>query len=181
MSRKLITWLALRGILVGLAGSMIMACAASAPPVTFQQPQHIQSKSVLETCAVVPDHELAEERGCYDSYSFGMNITGSLDMASRNFAIQTNYTQVNNVSQSPSNLMVNSTGSQVAFSNGNVSYMAGIGQNSLGTGIMQVVQAVGQNIIVVANMNVTLNINNAMRISPTAGNTLPGSLSSIVR
>ncbi len=182
MSRKLITWLALRGILLVLAGSMIMACATSIPPVTSQRPQHIQTKSVLETCAVIKDEDLAEMRGCYDTYSFGMNITGSLDLASKNFAITTNYTQVVDSSQIPSQLMVNPTGSQVAFKNGNVSFTAGIGQNSLGSGIMQVVQAVGQNIIVVANMDVTLNINNAVKINlPTAASTLPGTLSGIIR
>ena len=181
MSRKFIIWLALRGTLALLVGSMILACATSTPQVAFQQPQEITTKSVLETCEVVQDQELAEMRGCYDTYSFGMSVTGNLDMASKNFSIATNYNQAMDATQ-PSRLTVNSTGSQVAFNNGNVSYTAGVGQNSLGTGIMQVVQVAGQNIAVNANMSVTLNIDNAIKLNvPTAASTLPGALKSIVR
>ncbi len=184
MSRKLITWLALRGILLVLAGSMIMACATSIPPVTSQQPQHFQTKSVLETCAVVKDEDLAEMRGCYDTYSFGMTVEGDFDLATKKFSF-TNHTtssQTFNGSALPSQVTISPTGNQVAFNNGNVSYTAGVGQNSLGTGIMQVVQVVGQNIAVMADMSVVLNINNAVKINvPTAANTLPGTLSGIIR
>ncbi|MFZ5447259.1 MAG: hypothetical protein ACOZFS_01280 [Thermodesulfobacteriota bacterium] len=183
MSRKHIIWLALRGFVLMLAGSLVMACATSTAPVTFQPPKEVQTKTVLETCALVSDQELAEMRGCYDVYSFAMSIKGDLDLAAKNFAIQTNYTQVIDAASIPSNLIVNSSGSLVSYNNGSMSFTAGVGQNSLGSGIMQVVQAVGQNIIVVASMDVTLNINNAVNLKPVAGNTLttPSTLSGIYR
>lgn len=181
--RKYTIWLALRGIALVLVGSLALGCATSNGPVTLQQPQETQTKSVLETCALIQDRELAEQRGCYDVYSFGMSITGDLDMAKKNFAITTNYSQAIDPSKMPSQLTINSTGSQVAFSNGNVSYNAGIGQNSLGNGIMQVIQVAGSNVMVMANMDVTLNINNAITLKPTAGTmlTTPGTLSGILR
>lgn len=186
MNREQIIWLAVRGILLAIVGLLIMACATSTSPVVRQQPHEKQSKAVLETYAVVQDKELAEMRGCYDTYSFGMNVTGNLDLASRNFNITTNYTQaVNTASQMPSQVTVSNTGSQVNFSNPNVSYTAGIGQNSLGSGIMQVVQVAGSNVIVMANMDVTLNISNATShatsVKATAGGVLSGTLSSIFR
>lgn len=177
-------WLVLRGIVLALVGPLIMACATSTPPVALQQPREIKTKAVLETCAVVQDQDLAEMRGCYDTYSFGMNITGDLDLGkAKNFRIQTNYTQVvNNATPMPSQVTVSSTGNQVNFSNANVAYTAGVGQNSLGTGIMQVVQVAGQNISVAANMAVTLNINNAISLKTnTAGGALqtPATLAGI--
>jgi hypothetical protein len=146
-----------------------MACATSTSPVAYEQRDENQTQSVFETCAVVQDQELGEMRGCYDVYSFGMSITGTLDLASKKFGLQTNYTQIVNTSTMPSELKVNSTGSQVAFNDGRVSFMAGIGQNSLGSGIMQVVQVAGSNVIVVANMDVTLNINNSVSVGAGAG------------
>jgi hypothetical protein len=177
----------LRGIVLVIIGSLIMACATSTSPVAYEQPGETQIKSVFETCAVVQDQELDEMRGCYDVYSFGMSIKGDLDLASKKFAIQTNYTQIVNSSNMPSDLKVNSTGSQVAFNDGRVSFMAGIGQNSLGSGIMQVVQVAGSNVIVVANLDVTLNINNSVSIGTGSGtpaaNALrsPSSLAGILR
>jgi hypothetical protein len=178
LSRKLITWLALRGILLALASSMIMACAASVPPVTSQQPERIQTKSVLETCAVIKDEELAEMRGCYDTYSFGMTVEGTFDMIKNSFSFKTagqglvDHGVYENGPNVPSQLTINPTGTQVSFSNANVAYTAGVGSNSLGNGIMQVVQVVGQNIMVMADMSVVLNINGVNMMKPTAGNTL---------
>jgi hypothetical protein len=182
LSRKLSNWLVLRGILLLLIGSMAMACATSNAPVSVQQPQKAQAKLALETCAVVQDQELAEMRGCYDVYSFGMSIKGDIDLATNNFSFKTNYSQVSSASEIPSNLKVNNTGNQVAFNDGTVAYTAGIGKNSLGSGIMQVIQVAGSNVLVVANMDVTLNINNAVS-RPVAGNmlTTPGTLSGILR
>jgi hypothetical protein len=181
LSRQYIIWLALRSILLALVGSMVMACATSNGPIGFQQPEEPRAKSVLKTCAVVQDQELAEMRGCYDVYSFAMNIKGDLDLMAKNFSIQTNFTQVNSADQIPANLKVNDTGTQVAFNNGSVSYSAGIGQNSISNGIHQIIQVAGSNVIVVATMDVTLNINNAVGLKPTAGSLLPSTMSGMVR
>jgi hypothetical protein len=111
-----------------------------------------------------------------------LSITGNLDMATKNFTLQTNYSQaIDTATKMGGQLTISSTGSQVQFNNGNVSFTAGIGQNALGSGIMQVVQVAGSNIMVVANMDVTLNINNAVSLKPTAGIafTTPGTLAGI--
>jgi hypothetical protein len=183
LNRKYVNWLALRAIMVVLAGSLIMSCATSTGPAAFQSPQKTQAKSVLETCAVVQDQELAEMRGCYDIYSFGMNMELGFDLAKKSFTnIKTDYKQVTSADQIPSNLKVNDSGTQVAFNNGSVAYTAGVGQNSLGTGIMQVIQVAGSNVIVMANMNVTMNFSNAgSKIVPTAGSMLPAAMSGLIR
>jgi hypothetical protein len=182
LSRKPSIRLALTGILLLLLGSIAMSCASSNGPVSVR-PQETQTKTVLETCAVVQDQELAEMRGCFDIYSFGMSIKGDLDLATKNFSFQMDYSQVSSADQVPSNLKKSDTGNQVAFNDGTVSYTAGIGKNALGSGIMQVIQVAGSNVLVVANMDVTLNINNAVGLKPTAGNmlTTPGTLSGIFR
>jgi hypothetical protein len=186
VSREKIIWLAVRGILVVMVGLLSMSCATSTSPVVLQQPQETQKKSVLETCAVVQDKDLAEMRGCYDVYSFAMSITGDLDLASRKFSMTsggaaTFNPAVNGASAPPSQLTISNGGSQVSFSNSNVAYNAGIGNNSLGSGIMQVVQVSGVNVMVMASLEVNLNITNSIGIKSTASNVLPGALSGIIR
>lgn len=186
MNREKIIWLAVRGILLVIVGLLSMSCATSTSPVVLQQPHETQKKSVLETCAVVQDKDLAEMRGCYDVYSFGLSITGDFDLGSRKFTMTSggaaNFKPAANGASIPdSQVTISNGGSQVAFSNSNVAYKAGIGQNSLGSGIMQVVQVAGSNVIVMASLDVTLNINNSVGLKSTAGNLLPGVLSGIIR
>ena len=175
MSREQIIWVALRGILLVIGGSLIMACATSTPSVVQERPQETQTKSVFETCQVVQDQELAEMRGCYDSiYSFGMTIEGTMDLAKNTFKISTGADgQIHGSGTVGTNGgEVSYTGTQVAFKDQNVSFLAGMGAG----GVMSMIQVNGNNVSVVNNVLVNLTIKNAVNAAsvPTAGNTLRG-------
>ena len=69
----------------------------------------------------------------------------------------------------PVSLTVRVDGGGVSFSagNGQVNFQSSVGQSPLGTGVIQLVQVMGNNNLVIANTNVTLNIKNFQTIKPT--------------
>lgn len=123
--------------------------------------RRVEKPKVLETCAVIPEREMAEIRGCLgDSYFFALDIVGNINMAggASNF-------QVNFQANVPPGVAPQFSGTTVAFNNGTVNFQAGAGTSSLGTGIFQVVQVAGINNMVIANTNVTLNIQGLMNMA----------------
>jgi hypothetical protein len=165
-------------VALGLLLASITGCAGALPSQTAAlvetQPnpqthkavhaqQRVETPKVLQTCAVMPKGQLEENRGCYASYFFGMdvgiNVTGN---ANPNIQVAFNAI-VPDGSVAPA---VSPSGNQVSFNNGQVAFNAGIGNTSLGSGIFQVVQVAGNNNLVVANMNVNINIANATSLIP---------------
>ena len=71
-----------------------------------------------------------------------------------------------------SNSLSNVDGGGVTFSagNGNVNFESSVGRSHLGTGVIQLVQVMGNNNLVIANTNVTLNIKNFQTIKPNGLN-----------
>jgi hypothetical protein len=156
--------------MTGCAGSLPSQSAALVEnqpiPQTrtgVSEPQRIETPEILETCAAMSKGQLEENRGCYASYFFGMdvgiNVTGN---ANPNIHVAFNAI-VPDGSVAPA---VSPSGNQVSFNNGQVAFNAGIGNTSLGSGIFQVVQVAGNNNLVVANMNVNINIANATSLIP---------------
>ncbi len=137
-----------------LSGVLMLAVTWASPPRAAAQDHRrmIQSHEVLQSCAVVPDRELKELRGRFDTSFFGLDIVGNLNVGSGAFTGQVAfYTNV------PTD-QVNFSGTQVSYNNGNVSYQAGIGTNSFGSGVYSMVVVAGTQNIVIANTNVTINI-----------------------
>jgi hypothetical protein len=165
-------------VALGLVLALMTGCAGALPspsaglvetlpiPQTYKgvpEPQRVETPEILQTCAAMPSGELQENRGCYASYFFGMdvgiNVTGnSCPGISVRFC-----GMVDGSSEVP---VRNPAGNQVSFNDGQVSYNAGIGNTSLGSGIFQVVQVAGNNNLVVSNMNININIANATSLIP---------------
>ena len=134
--------------------------------------RRVEKPKVLKTCAVIPEGEMAEIRGCMgDSYYFALDIVGNINIANG----ATNF-NVNFQANVPPGNAPQLNGTTAAFSNGTVNFQAGAGTSNLGTGIFQVVQVAGINNIVIANTNVTLNIQGLTNL---AGRSMP--ISNIVR
>jgi hypothetical protein len=176
--------LGVRGIALLLMGALgLAACAA---PAT-QSPTALELANpeldVLQTCAVLPDQEMAEMRGCYDNwYTFALDIIGNIDLATRTFGVSAEFkAQVQSsaaqIQANPQPLQVSFSNGQAAATDGQVLYRAGIGTNSLGSGIMSVVMVAGNNNLVVANTNVILNISGLNSARSVAYNGLNQSLS----
>jgi hypothetical protein len=162
------------GVVILLTGSLFLAaCGSPAIRTPVSRNLTTTEKNVLETCLLLPDQEMAEMRGCYDNlYTFGLDIIGNIDLTNRNFGLSAQFkaqvensvNQIKNASAKP--MQVSFTNGQASFSDGAVAYQAGIGTNSLGSGIMQVVMVAGNNNLVIANTNVTLNISNLGAAKP---------------
>jgi hypothetical protein len=110
--------------------------------------------SSLDEVTELQENDLQELRGCYDSYYFaldiGINMTGSTPSVNVQFSAQ-----VPQGTAAPS-----FSGNAVSFNNGNVSFQAGVGNNSLGAGFYQVIGVAGNQNIVIANTNITINVQN---------------------
>jgi hypothetical protein len=137
-----------------LSGVLLLAVTWASPPGAAAQDHRrmIPYPEVLRSCEVVPDCELKELRGRFDTSFFGLDIVGNLNVGSSAFTGQVAFST--NVPPE----QVNFSGTQVSYNNGNISYQAGIGANSLGSGIYSMVVVAGTQNIVIANTNVTLNI-----------------------
>jgi hypothetical protein len=165
-------------VALGLWLASITGCAGSLPSPSARlvesrpiSPTHkgvperklVETPAILQTCAVMPSGELQEYRGCYASYFFGMdvgiNVTGN---STPGIAVSFNAI-VPDGSPAP---VVSPSGNQVAFNNGQVAFNAGVGNTSLGSGAFQVVQVAGNDNLVVANMNININIANATSLIP---------------
>jgi hypothetical protein len=168
-------------VALGLVLASITGCAGALPspspglvetlpiPQTYKgvpEPQLVETPEILQTCAAMPSGELQEYRGCYASYFFGMdvgiNVTGnSCPGISVRFCAKIPESSSGSINASPNQVSFTGGGAD-----GNVSFIAGLGRNSLGSGISQVVLVAGNNIQVVSNMNVNINIANATSLIP---------------
>ncbi len=138
--------------------------------------EKVTKGDVLQTCAVLADQDMAEIRGCYDNiYAFGLDFIGTIDFASTmkmiegqisGFAVALKGQPLDNGNVKFAN---NVDGGGVTFSagNGHVNFASSVGHSHLGTGVIQLVQVMGNNNLVIANTNVTLNIKNFQTIKPT--------------
>jgi hypothetical protein len=131
-----------------LAITWAFPCGAAAQ----ERPRMIRPPEVLQSCEVVPDRELSQLRGRYDTTFFGLDIVGNLNVGSGAFTGQVAFTT--NVPPD----QVNFSGTQVSYNNGNISYQAGIGATSFGSGVYSMVVVAGTQNIVISTTNVILNI-----------------------
>ncbi len=137
-----------------LYGVVLLAVSWASPPGAAAQDHRrmIETPEVLQFCKVVPDNELKNLRGRFDTSFFGLDIVGNLNVGSGAFTGQVGF--VTNVAPDK----VNFSGTQVSYNNGNISYQAGIGATSFGSGIYSMVVVAGTQNVVVSTTNVTLNI-----------------------
>jgi hypothetical protein len=130
------------------------------PPRQVEK-RRVEKPAFLETCATIPDNELQEMRGTYEStYVFGLDvILNPFGSPSNPFSV--NFTaSVPNGNTPP--VTVNGSGLSVTYNQDQVSYMVGIGKMSQFSGIMQAVQVRGNGQTVLANTNLTVMIPKTM-------------------
>lgn len=113
------------------------------------------------------ENDLKELRGCYDSYYFalniGVNMTGNTPSVNVQFSAQ-----LPQGTTAPS-----FSGNSVSFNNGNASFQAGVGNNALGAGFYQVISVAGNQNIIIANTNITINVQNLSNlVMPSVLNSL---------
>ncbi len=174
-------WPVMRKCLVVTVTSLcIAACAGPSVyvPVPAQVAEKVTHKDVLQTCAVLADQDMAEIRGCYDSiYAFGLDFIGTIDFANSMKKVEgqvSAYAVALNASDplivnhtNPYNAGVSGTGVSFAAGNSQVAFQSSVGTSNLGTGVIQLVQVMGNNNLVLASTNVTINIKNFQTIKPT--------------
>jgi hypothetical protein len=124
--------------------------------------QRIETPAALQTCAAMPNKQLQQYRGCYATYYFGMDVGINLSGTSAP-GISVQFTGI--VPDGSVAPVASPGGNQVSFNNGQVAFSAGIGSTSLGSGIFQVVQVAGNNNLVISNMNVNINVDNAASLA----------------
>jgi hypothetical protein len=124
--------------------------------------QRIETPAILQTCAAMPNKQLQQYRGCYATYYFGMDVGINLTGTSAP-GISVQFTGI--VPDGSVAPVASPGGNQVSFNNGQVAFSAGIGSTSLGSGIFQVVQVAGNNNLVISNMNVNINVDNAASLA----------------
>jgi hypothetical protein len=131
---------------------------------TEELTQPAAERDLLKTCAVVPEEDLKEMRGCLGVYYF--DFTFDINMvASPEVSVKTNLTAVvPEGSPSP-----NFNGTTAIFKDDNVFYMAGPTAN----GMISEVIVTGHDNIVFANTNFNIRIPDATLLSPTI-NIMPG-------
>lgn len=139
-------------LLIFLAG----ACSTMAPVAQ----QTMAKGDLLEMCSLVPDRDLQDIRGCYQSYYFALDVGINLTTTKPSITV----TYQANV---PDGVAPSFTGNMVSFNNGAVSFQAGVGETALGEGIYSVVSVAGNNNIVIANTNININVPNATSLVPS--------------
>jgi hypothetical protein len=162
-------WLVLLASITGCAGGGLSSQSAALVdtqpmPRTYQGVpghQRVETPEVLEACATMPNSDLEENRGCYASYFFGMDVGINVSDHHNPGVSVRFHANVPDGSPAPS-----FSGNQVSFNDGHVGFQAGIGNTSLGSGIFQVTQVAGNNNLVVSSMNVNINIANATSLVP---------------
>jgi hypothetical protein len=147
-----------------LSGMLLLAVTWASPPGAAAQDHRrmIKTPEVLQSCKVVSDRELRELRGRFDTTYFGLDVCANLDVGKSAFSGYVHF----DTNADPSK--VNYSGTQVSYNNGNISYQAGIGANSMSSGIYSAVVVAGTNNVVISNTNVTLNIQGLKMPSFTA-------------
>lgn len=149
-------------LLVIVTALSIAACAGPAIQVSVpaQVAEKITKPDVLQTCAVLGDQDMTEIRGCYDNvYAFGLDFVATIDMANVAKKVEggiSAYAVAFN--GGPLTSVKNATSNSFDSRNGDVHWESSIGTGPLGTGVIQLVQVRGNNNLVFASTNVTLNI-----------------------
>ncbi len=175
-------WPAMRNCLGVIATTVcIAACAGPSVqvPVPAQMVEKVTNQNSLKTCAVLADRDMADIRGCYDNiYAFGLDFIGTIDFANSMKKIEGQIsayamafngkplTTNANFNNGPINIQ-SGEGASFEAGNGQVAFHSSIGNSPLGTGVIQLVQVMGNNNLVIANTNVTLNIKNFQGIKAT--------------
>ena len=166
-------------LFVGVTAWCIASCAGPAVyvPVQAQVAEKVTKGDVLQTCAVLADQDMAEIRGCYDNiYAFGLDFIGTIDFASTMkmiegqvsaYAVAFKGQHLDTPNASFAGGKVDGGGVSFEAGNGQVAFHSSVGRSNLGTGVIQLVQVMGNNNLVIANTNVTLNIKNFQKITPT--------------
>ena len=120
----------------------------------------------LKVCAVVPEEDLKEMRGCFKSYFFDLNFTFDItNVSNPQVNVQTNFSAV--VPNGSPDAEFN--GTTAIFRDNNVSFMAG----PTGNGLLTEVIVNGTENLVVSNVNHIIKIPDATLLSPTI-NVMPG-------
>ena len=178
-TQKRLGSIVLNCLMISLTLLCIAACAGPGlhVPVQAQVGEKVKNTEVLQTCAVLADQDMAEIRGCYDNiYAFGLDFTGTIDFAKTMkmiegkvsaYAVAFKGEQLNTPNANFANGKVDGGGVSFSAGNGQVNFQSSVGQSPLGTGVIQLVQVMGNNNLVIANTNVTLNIKNFQTIKPT--------------
>jgi len=166
-------------LMVGVTSLCIASCAGPTVyvPVQAQVAEKVKNTDALQTCAVLADQDMAEIRGCYDNiYAFGLDFIGTIDFAKTMkmiegkvsaYAVAFKGEQLNTPDGSIAKGKVDGGGVSFTAGNGQVNFQSSVGHSNLGTGVIQLVQVMGNNNLVIANTNVTLNIKNFQTIKPT--------------
>ena len=166
-------------LMVGVTSLCIASCAGPTVyvPVQAQVAEKVKNTDVLQTCAVLADQDMAEIRGCYDNiYAFGLDFIGTIDFANTMkmiegkvsaYAVAFKGEQLNTPNANFASGKSDGGGVSFSAGNGQVNFQSSVGQSPLGTGVIQLVQVMGNNNLVIANTNVTLNIKNFQTIKPT--------------
>ena len=182
MNRQKRLWPFMRNCLGVIVTTMcIAACAGPSVqvPVPAQMVDKITNQNSLKTCAVLADQDMAEIRGCYDNiYAFGLDFIGTIDFAGSMKKIEGQISAyalafkgkplVTDSNFNNGHIEVTSGGgASFEAGNGQVAFHSSIGNSPLGTGVIQLVQVMGNNNLVIANTNVTINIKNFQGIKGT--------------
>jgi hypothetical protein len=166
-------------LIIGVTSWCIASCAGPTVyvPVQAQVAEKVKNTDVLQTCAVLADRDMAEIRGCYDNiYAFGLDFIGTIDFANTMKMIEGKFfayaaalkgDQLNTPDGNIANGKVDGGGVSFSAGNGQVNFQSSVGHSPLGTGVIQLVQVMGNNNLVIASTNVTLNIQNFQTIKPT--------------
>ena len=166
-------------LMVGVTSLCIASCAGPTVyvPVQAQVAEKVKNTDALQTCAVLADQDMAEIRGCYDNiYAFGLDFIGTIDFAKTMkmiegkvsaYAVAFKGEQLDPPNPNFVHGKVDGGGVNFSAGNGQVNFQSSVGHSNLGTGVIQLVQVMGNNNLVIANTNVTLNIKNFQTIKPT--------------
>jgi hypothetical protein len=148
------------GVLLAVMAAMLAVPAWAGPAL---QPRVVEQPAILQTLARIPDHELQELRGRYDSYYFGMDIIVNLTGATPSFDIVYHANMPDGVVTSPTGLSYNGDG---------VAYQAGITKGS----VFQTVQVTGDGKIVTGLVNIDITIPQSLLNQPIEMNLPKGTL-----
>lgn len=163
-------WLTLlQGVLLlSLIVALVVPAGAGGPV------PRLENLEAVQQARVTPDDQLDQLRGRLDNFLFGFKAVVDFDAQSGvidgSVEFQTNV-PLEEVNIGPT---------QVSFNNGQVSYHAGIGNTGVGPGVYSIAQVVGENIIFISNMDVTVNVLNMTPFSVTGLSSTP-TVSAITR
>ncbi|MEJ2071571.1 MAG: hypothetical protein P8X65_02205 [Syntrophobacterales bacterium] len=137
---------------------------------TMPVSQPAEERDPLKVCAVVPEEDLKEMRGCLGVYYFDFTFDINM-LANPEVSVTTNFTAaVPDGSPAPE-----FSGTTAVFQDDNVFYVAG----PTGNGMISEVIVTGHDNVVFANTNFNIRIPDATLLSPTINIMPAGSLSGI--